>query len=211
MFRYFKFAATAIAALTLCGCPPTESPLRRYAFVNTTDSTITDFTISIGSTSQKSVVQTWDQTPPGQGWVYSTRHPAYLILSWQDETGDYERTIFSERRTIFRSTNDLYVELHPNGGLASRPIEPPSNNGNVWALIPAYFFYCLVLCLFIGVPLAMAAVVAYVLFKFMRAVLIATLQGLHGDRSVFQFTIREIALLTTMVALACGWLLTICR
>jgi hypothetical protein len=161
--------------------------------------------VSVGNGAQKSVEKTWEQTQPGQGWVYSTRHAAYFILSWKDENGDYEEIVLPAKTTAFQSKTDLYIELQPHGSMASRPIEPLPENGSVWAFILLYFVYCVVASLLIGVPLAIGIVLAYVLFKFTRVVLIATFQGLHGDRSVFQFTIREIALLTTVAALACGW------
>jgi hypothetical protein len=134
--------------------------------------------------------------------MYSTRYPAYFFLSWSDETGDHEEMVRLNKNT---AKTDLYIELHPHRSLASRPIEPPPDNLNMWALMPVYLLYCVVVSLLIGVPVAGAVVIAYVLFTFIRAGLIATVQVLHGDRSLFQFTIREIALLTTVAALACGW------
>jgi len=204
MHRYLKVAVTAVLAFALCGCPATKGPLRRYVVINNSTSAITDLTISVGGGVQTGADDFWEQTLPGQGWMYSTHHDAYLTLSWKDEAGDHKEIIRPTSNSVFNSKTDLYIELLDNGALTSRPIEPPPDNRTA-TLILVYLPYCLIVALFIGVPLGLAGIIAYVLFKFIRSALIAIALGLQGDRSVFQFSIREIALLTVAVAIACGW------
>jgi hypothetical protein len=57
----------------------------------------------------------------------------------------------------------------------------------------------------LGVPLALAALAAFLLFRWLRAAVVAMEHGLRGDQTVFQFTTREIAMFTMMIALACSW------
>lgn len=179
----------------------------KYHIVNNTGSTITDLTASVGRGNDK----TWDQTAAGEGWIHPNLGAEFLIVSWKDEAGSHQKRFSFERKVNAGSKTDVYVELKLSGNLAWRVIEPPPEDGSVeaiFALACVYLGYCLVACLVIGVPVALAALVAYGLFKVIKTGVSATVQGLHGDRTVFQFSIREILLLTTVVALVCGWFVT---
>jgi hypothetical protein len=196
-----RVLAAALFAVLFCGCPPGQW-FGRHVIVNNTDSVVTDLTISVGDGSDK----TWVQTSPGQGWIDSKppRHTS-LIVCWKDESGYHEKRLDFRKKISYQSKDDLYIELKPHGLLEWRMIKESAETASVWALTPIYVSWCLFIGLLIGVPLALAAVVAYVLFKFIRAGLIATVKGLHGDNTAFQFTIREIALLTVTVGLIVGW------
>jgi hypothetical protein len=184
-----------------CGCPPGDWR-GRYVVVNNTESAITGLTLSAGNDSEKS----WNETLPGQGWIHSrSLGHGLLTISWKDESGDHEERFSFDKKVGYGSRADLFIELKPHGLLEWRIVEPPKDKSNLWAVVPVYVLWCLSIGLVLGVPVALAAVIAYVLFSFIRQGLIATVEGLRGDRSVFQFTIREIALLTAVVALACGW------
>jgi hypothetical protein len=201
-----RLLLVTLSALVLSGCPA-GGFFGRYLVVNNTGSTVTNLTISVGTGND----QIWDETLPGQGWIHSTPIPGgpkFLIVSWNDETGYHNERFSFENKTTYQSKADVYVELNPRGGFAWRIIEPPTENGGpatILAAVLIYLFYCLGVGLVIGLPLALAALIAYGLLIVMRTGAIATVQGLHGDRSVFQFTIREILLLTTAIALALGW------
>jgi hypothetical protein len=199
-----QILVVAVSALVLSGCPA-GGFFGRYVIVNNTGSTIANLKISVGNGRE----QTWDQTLAGQGWIHlKPLGRKSLIVSWSDETGDHEECFSFEKKTSYRSRADLYIELKPQGHLAWRVIEPPTEDGGpatILALVGAYLFYCLGVGLLVGVPLALAAVITYYLFKGARAGLTGIVQGLRGDRTVFQFTIREIVLLTTVIALALGW------
>jgi hypothetical protein len=199
-----RILVVAISALVLTGCPP-GGFFGRYVIVNNTGSTMTNLKISVGNGTE----EVWGQTLPGQGWIHSKPFPhKFLIVSWKDESGDHEKRFSFEKKTAYRSKADLYIELNPHGNLVWRAIEPPTEDGGpatTLALVGVYLFYCLAVGLVVGVPVALAAVIAYGLFKAIRTGLTATVEGLRGDRTVFQFTTREILLLTTVVALALGW------
>lgn len=197
-----RLLVAAFSALLLTGCPPGPAPHRRYVILNDTGSTITNLTISDGSTAEK----IGDETLPGQAWMHSRPFgPRPVIVAWRNESGDHE-VKFSENKTARLSQAEFLIALKPRGDFAGRVIEPPAESSNVLALIPVYLLYCLAAALVVGVPLALAAVVAYLLFKVIQAGLIAAGQALRGDRSVFQFSIREIILLTLVTALALGWI-----
>jgi hypothetical protein len=199
-----RILVVALCALLLSGCPA-GGFFGRYLIVNNTDSTITNLEISVRSGMKKA----WDQTLPGQGWMHSDAFPdKSLIVSWSDATGTFKKEFSFEKKTAYRSEADLYIELNSHGNLAWRVIEPPREDSTAWAivsLIPVYIFYCLAVALLLGVPLAWAAVIAYGLFKAIQTGIDAAGPGLCGGRSIFQFTIREIMLLTTVAALVFGW------
>jgi hypothetical protein len=199
-----RILLVTLSALVLSGCPG-GGFFGRYVVVNSTGSTITNLTIAVGN----GLDQSWEETLPGQGWIHSKSFgPKSLIVSWNDETGYHKEEFSFEKKTGYRSNADVYVELKPHGELAWRIIEPPAEDGNpstIFSLVTVYFLYCLGVGVVIGVPIALAALIAYGLFMVMRTGAIAIVQGLHGDHSAFQFSIREIVLLTTVVALALGW------
>jgi hypothetical protein len=194
----------AMTSLVLTGCPA-GGFFGRYVIVNNAGSTVSNLKISAAGGGQ-----TWDETLHGQGWIHSRPFISKsLIVSWSDETGDHEEQFSFDKKTSYRSHADLYVELKPDGDLAWRVIEPPTEDGGPstkMALVGVYLFYCLGVGLLVGVPLALAGVITWGLFKALRMGLIGIVEGLRGENSVFQFSIREILLLTTAIALALGWL-----
>jgi hypothetical protein len=199
----------AFVPLLLTGCPPTKAS-RRHIILNNTGSTIANLTISNGKDAEKM----WDQTLPGQGWIYARPFgPHFLKLSWIDESGSHEAQ-FTETKTINRPHAEFYIELNPAGELTGRMIEPPPESPNVWALvalIPLYLLYCVVVVPVVGVPLALAIGLAYGLFKAIQTGFTSTIDGLRGKNTVFQFTTREVMMLMTVVAFALGWFLTLMR
>jgi len=167
--------------------------------------------ISAGTDFEKS----WDETTPGQGWIYSQpfygSRPTSSVISWTDDASR-EKTLNVLSKAGKRKNADVYIELKPHGDLAWRIVDRPADEGDSWAIIsllPVYAAWCVLAALVIGVPLALAAFIAFLLFQTVRVGLGATVQGLRGDRTVFQFTIREVLFLMTMVALALGWLVHI--
>ncbi len=203
-----RILVLSFSALLFSGCPA-GGFFGRYVVVNSTGSTVTNLKISVGNGFE----QTWDQTQSGQGWIHSKSfREKSLIVSWSDESGDHEENFSFEKKVGYRSHADLYIELNPQGKLAWRVIAPPTEGGGpatILALIGVYLLYCLGFGLFVGVPVALAAAIAWGLFKGIRIALLGIVDGLRGDQSVFQFSIREIMLLTTVVAVGLGWLVHI--
>ena len=194
-----------LSALLVSGCTA-GGFYGRYLIFNNTGSTITNLTISVGAGN----AQTWYETLAGQGWIHSSLGDKFLIVSWSDATGLHNKRFSFEDEVSYRSKADVFVELNAGGELSWRVVEPPTENGgpaSIPSLIAVYFYYCLGVVLVLGIPVALAALAAYGLFNVLRTVAISVVQGLHGDHSAFQFSIREIVLLTTVVALALGWFL----
>jgi hypothetical protein len=204
-----RFLVVAFLALVLSGCP-SGGFFGRYIVVNNTGSTLTYLSISVG----KGTEITWDETLPGQGWMHpEAMGPEFLIVSWTDETGSHEEQFSFEEKINYRSEADLYVELNQNGKLAWRVIEPPHADGStaeVLSVMVLYVFFCLAVSFLVGVPLGLTVALAYGLFTAIRTSIDAAGPGFCGGRSFFQFTIREIMLLTTVAALAFGWLVRSC-
>lgn len=202
-----RVLALAFLSLILVGCPA-GGFFGRYLLVNNTESTVRDLTISGGVGSE----QIWQETLPGQGWIHSKPFLSkYVDVTWSDDTGLHQEEIRFEKKVSYRSKADLYIELKPHGQLAWRIIDPPADDGapsTALMVVAGYGLYLLGIIMLVGVPLALVALSAYGFFKVGRLICREVAAGLHGDQSVFQFTIREVLMLTTMVALALGWFFT---
>jgi hypothetical protein len=200
-----RILVLAFLALTLGGCPA-GGFFGRYLIVNNTGTTITNLKISVGNGREK----VWDQTLPGQGWIEKSLHDKSLTVSWSDDAGYHEKKFSFEKKTGYRSYADLHIELNPQGKLTWRIIEPAREEDSplaIVSLVLIYIVFCVAFAIGVGVWLALASLTAYGLFTALRSAFITTMQGLRGDRTAFQFTIREIFLLTAVVALASGWIL----
>ena len=120
MGRNATIAACALSAVLFCGCPA-GGFFGRYILINSTDSTVTNLAISAAGESK-----VWDVTLAGQrlNSDYLPGGPKRLSVSWSDGTGDHEVMISLEKKTGYRSKDDLFIELKPNGNVSWRLVKP---------------------------------------------------------------------------------------
>lgn len=201
-----RVIAIAFFAVFLCGCP-SGGFFGRYVIVNSTDETLKDMTISSGPGLSK----TWGETLAGQGWIHPGMVRKSLTVTWSDARGPHIETFDFEKQIGYRSHADVFLELKPNGVVAWRVVEPPQEGdrfATAGTMFILYIFYCILFALFVGVPVGLAGLVSWVTWH-VACELGRNIRREMSGNKVFQFSIREILLLTTAIAVTLGWLVNV--